>query len=381
MSTMATTSSECRMRFDIGFLGGGQLARMSIQAAQRMGLNCLSLDPGQETPASDIAASIVGALDDPESIQRVFEACERVTFENEFIPASAVRSAIARSGRKPDCLLPSADCLETVQDKLAQRNAYALAGVPSPTAVELDAEGKDAIERIGFPMVIKSRFGGYDGKGTRYAKDKDSLASHADLFIRGGWMAEQFVKFKREVAVMVCRSERQTVCFPTMVTEQKNHVCDFVYPCDSDASRVAIRAIDAVKGYGLFGVELFETHEGSFLVNEIAPRPHNSGHYTLDWGGISQFEAHVRLVMGLSVPAPQGQPTCMANLLGIEGAGDYRRALRAVIERDPGVHVHWYGKAESRPGRKMGHLNTVGIDCLARARHAQALFYEAWARG
>ena len=166
-----------------------------------------------------------------------------------------------------------------------------------------------------------------------------------------------------------------------MVTQQKDHVCDLVFPSGADASETAVAAVEAVGGYGLFGVELFESHGGQFSVNEIAPRPHNSGHYTLDWGGVSQFEAHVRLVMGLPVPQPSGQEVCMANILGQKGAGDFKYALKKVIESDPGVHVHWYGKSETRPGRKMGHLNAVGLDCVDRAKRAQALFYEAWSQG
>jgi 5-(carboxyamino)imidazole ribonucleotide synthase len=193
-------------------------------------------------------------------------------------------------------------------------------------------------------------------------------------------MAEEFVPFKRELAVMVCRSKDQTLCFPTMETVQTNHVCDLVFPANTDASDVAIKAVEAIEGYGLFGVELFETEEGEFLINEIAPRPHNTGHYTLDWGGISQFEAHVRLVLGLPIPEPKGDEACMANILGIDVPGDWRDGLRAAIQGDPGVHVHWYGKAEARPGRKMGHINAVGPDCRARATAARERFYAAWHR-
>jgi 5-(carboxyamino)imidazole ribonucleotide synthase len=165
-----------------------------------------------------------------------------------------------------------------------------------------------------------------------------------------------------------------------METVQTNHVCDLVFPANTDASDVAIKAVEAVEGYGLFGVELFETEEGEFLINEIAPRPHNTGHYTLDWGGISQFEAHVRLVLGLPIPEPKGDGACMANILGIDVPGDWREGLRAAIQGDPGVHVHWYGKAEARPGRKMGHITAVGPDCRARATAARERFYAAWGR-
>lgn len=346
-----------------------------------MGLRCLSLDPGMETPASAISNALVGALDDPEVISKVLYECENVTFENEFIPATAIMHALKLSGRVQECILPGVECLGVIQDKLRQRQAYAQHSVPSPIAIEIEGDGTSAIDHIGFPMVLKARFGGYDGKGTRYARNDTEFRSYQGLFMKGGWMAESYVEFVREVAVMVCRSGSQTICFPTMVTQQKNHVCDLVFPSDKDASKIATSAVESVGGYGLFGVELFEMKDGSFQINEIAPRPHNSGHYTLDWGGISQFEAHIRLVIGLTVPKLDGQETCMANLLGQEGAKDYRNAIRKVNEADPGIRVHWYGKSEIRTGRKMGHLNAVGNDCIERVIKAQTLFYESWQQG
>lgn len=123
---------------------------------------------------------------------------------------------------------------------------------------------------------------------------------------------------------------------------------------------------------------MFELADGNFWINEIAPRPHNSGHYTLDWGGISQFEQHVRIAMDMPLGGAHGASTCMANLLGQPGARDFRSGIVAALEGDPDVHVHWYGKADSKPGRKMGHLNAVGPDCVPRAKAARERFYRAW---
>lgn len=365
--------------FDIGFLGGGQLARMSIQAAQRMGFSCLSLDPGEITPASQIAPAIVGRLDDPVAIAEIFRQCERVTLENEFIPVDAIASALDLSSRDESAVLPGLHALGTIQDKLRQREALIAAGVPSPTALAMEED----YESIGYPMVLKARFGGYDGKGTRYARTPDEVELYRELWSGGGWLAESFVKFKRELAVMVFVSRSGKVgTFPTMETVQKNHVCDLVFPCDIDASRIAIDAVKAVGGVGLFGVELFEVEGGRVFVNEIAPRPHNTGHYTLDWGATSQFEQHIRLVMNLPLGAVDGEEVCMVNLLGQEGANDFHDGIQAALE-DRTVHAHWYGKAESRPGRKMGHLNIhsegkMDVGLLRRARQAQERFYSAW---
>ncbi|MBX3120087.1 MAG: ATP-grasp domain-containing protein [Fimbriimonadaceae bacterium] len=363
--------------FDLGFLGGGQLARMSIQAAQRMGLKCISLDPGEDTPASQIAEAIIGKLDDPKKVAEVLQVSRRVTLENEFIPADAIREACEIAKFNAHDIVPRIETLEIIQDKLLQRHAMKQAGVPSPNALAIESDGEQAIETIGFPMVLKARFGGYDGKGTRYAKTRDEFDSYRDLWGKGGWLAEDFVPFKREVAAMVYISEWGAGAFPTMETIQTNHVCDLVFPSGVDATPVAIAAVEAVGGYGLFGVEMFELEDGQFLINELAPRPHNTGHYTLDWGGITQFEQHVRLAMGLPTVRPQGNDVCMANLLGQAGANDFRCGLTAVLE-DPSIRFHWYGKAESRPGRKMGHLNAVGEGCVEKAKAARMRFYEAW---
>jgi len=370
------------MKANLGFLGGGQLARMSIQAAQRMGLKCVSLDAGSDTPAGQIAPSIDGSLRDPDAIAKLLRACDFATLENEFIPAKALAEGIEKAGFDPARLTPSVETLALIQDKYLQDSAYENAGVPSPKAFLL---GDPPVDQgsMTFPLVLKSRFGGYDGKGTRYArsaKEFEALRStwsepHALDPTQPGWLAEEFVPFKRELAVMVYRDRTTTGAYPTMETVQTNHVCDLVYPADIDATEIAIAAVEAVNGYGLFGVELFEREDGAILVNEIAPRPHNTGHYTLDWGGVTQFEMHVRLTMGMPIPEDlEGHPVCMANLLApFEGAFDLPAALsRSLL--DEGVFPHWYGKA-LRPGRKVGHINVTGDALIARARAARDRFW------
>lgn len=365
--------------FDLGFLGGGQLARMSIMAAQRMGLSCVSVDSSPQTPASQVAPAHSGPMSEAETLAPIFARCARVTLENEFIPARVIQKAMTLAGRGPDALIPGLETLTMIQDKLVQRQVLEKAGVPVPVAAPIEQDGIRAVGLVGFPMVLKARFGGYDGRGTRYARTSEELERHRVEWQGGGWLAEQFVDFKRELAVMVFVTPHGYGVFPTMETVQKDHVCDLVFPAeDVDASEIALKAVAAVGGMGLFGVELFETKDGNILVNELAPRPHNSGHYTLDWGGVTQFEQHVRAVMGLPAAPVDGLPTCMANLFGIEGAGDWRRGLVAALEADPGIRFHWYGKEEARPGRKMGHINATSLDPVARAVAARDRFYQAW---
>ena len=361
--------------FDIGFLGGGQLARMSIQAAQRLGLRCLVLDPDPDCPAAQISESIQGAINNLDFVTGVFRQCHRVTLENEFIPANVVEQSFALAGRTDTgCVLPSWQALANIQDKFVQRCLLSEAGVPGP----------QFYDRVSFhlavdlPMIAKARFGGYDGKGTKTIRSESDLDEVRKLVETGAWYLEDFVPFKRELAVMVFRSGQEVGCFPTMETVQTDHVCDLVFPAGVDASGTAVRAVDAIEGFGLFGVELFELHDGSFWVNEIAPRPHNSGHATLDWGGPSQFEQHIRLVMGWHCSRATGQDVCMANLLGQTGAGDYRSGIREAISAVSDARIHWYGKRESRTGRKMGHINVPGPDCVERAKLAREAFYNGW---
>lgn len=370
------------MAYDLGILGGGQLGRMTVQAAQRMGLTCLSMDPNPRCSAGGVGPVLNAPLEDSDAIAQMFAQCARVTVENEFIDARRIREGMERAGATPGRFMPGLECLETIQDKLAQRETLAKAGVPGPKATGIDDDGATAVAQIGFPMVLKARFGGFDGRGTRFVNDAQDFEDNSSVWRGGAWMAERRVNFRRELATLVCRFPQReghfAFCFPTMETVQVNGQCDLVFPAAADASEIAIAAVEALGGEGLFGVELFETEDGELLVNEIAPRPHNSGHYTLDWGGLSQFEAHARLALGLPVVPDEGGPTCMANLIGQEGAQDWRPGLAAAIAEDPSVHVHWYGKHPVRPGRKMGHINAVGARVVERATIARQRFYEAW---
>jgi 5-(carboxyamino)imidazole ribonucleotide synthase len=350
---------------------------MSIMSAQRMGLRCLSLDPAADSPASQIANSVPGDLTDSDKVAEIFRQCEFITLENEFIPSEIITSAMKEAGRDESCLTPGAPTLGMIQDKLVQRECYERAGVPSPRAVEAHLGS----EMLGFPHVLKARFGGYDGKGTRTVKTQAGSDALRETWESAPWLAEGFVPFQRELAVMVCRSRTETWCFPTMETVQTNHVCDLVFPSGIDASEVALRAVEAVQGFGLFGVELFETATGEIIVNEIAPRPHNSGHFSLDWGGVSQFEQHVRLTLGLPLSRIVGQECCMANLLGIGEPGSFEQGIRAAVDSVPHCQVHWYGKSEAKVGRKVGHINVAGRDCVALAQRARNAFWEGFRLG
>jgi phosphoribosylaminoimidazole carboxylase PurK protein len=353
---------------------------MSVMAAQRMGVSVVSLDKDENSPAAQVGPAIFGSIHDARDIASVMEVCELVTFENEFIRAETLVEACRLAGFSPDHVIPGIETLRVVQDKFLQRQAYAAHSVPSPRAVL----ASDA-EQIGFPCVLKARYGGYDGKGTRYVSTRAEYDDLMPLWESGEWLAEELVSFDEEIAVMVV-AKRDGTCdtFPAVVTRQKNYVCDLVYPCHfatiaQKAQSVATQAVQAIDGVGLFGVELFLQKGGGISVNEIAPRPHNTGHYTLDWGGMSQFEAHVLSVLGWFQSVQMGTPTCMANILGIEDANDFDHALAAVSKEFPAARFHWYGKKDAIPGRKMGHLNVSGVgDICSVAESAREAFYDAW---
>jgi 5-(carboxyamino)imidazole ribonucleotide synthase len=362
---------------------------MSIQAAQRMGLNCLSLDPSADSPASQISESITGRFDDVDALAELLRRCDVVTFENEFAPVAPLRAAAALADFDEDSFVPSLEVLELVQDKLAQRRCYLNHGLNSPLAVPLNEASK-----IGFPLVAKSRFGGYDGKGVRMVDTPDDLASLRAEVDESNWLAETKIPFERELACMVAVHDGGVTVFPVMVVQNLNAVCDVTFPCEDEeilpiATRLAVDAALAIAdgSPGLFGVEMFQTEDGKVLINEIAPRPHNTGHFSLDWGEQSQFDVHVRVALGFPIPERlSGLRVAMANLLAPVGAKDdqWIYALATTLEENPDVRVHWYGKSSAKPGRKMGHLNLPiwtedTQEAVSEVRAAQTQFYAAYA--
>jgi 5-(carboxyamino)imidazole ribonucleotide synthase len=303
--------------------------------------------------------------------------CDYINLENEFIPAATINEAAKIAGFNLDNFVPGIDCLATIQDKYLQRQHISSAGIPGPFAVDASQAPE-----LGFPVMLKSRLGGYDGKGTRVVQSESEFKALESKQI-SGWMAEQFVEFNREVSVMVCATGTEFFSFPAMITEQTNQVCDTVYLlADKDknglAQQVAVSTVAALGGRGLFGVELFETKSGEFWVNEVAPRPHNPGHYTQNWGGTSQFDAHLLLTMGAFGGVVTGSPACMVNILGLDNVGSASMALLGTSLAHPTAFLHWYGKRITKSGRKMGHINTVGPECKERAIGARATFLEAW---
>lgn len=375
----------------VGMVGGGQLSRMTAApaAALGVGFRVLALDPHES--AAQVASDVVlGRHDDLESLQRLAEGATVVTFDHEHVPPEHLR-ALEASGV---AVRPGPAALVHAQDKIAMREALDRAGLPSPewrhlaSVDDLESVG----EALGWPFVLKVSRGGYDGRGVWIVDDIASaqrVMAETPLVAGARWLAEERVPFTRELAAQVARSPHgQAVAYPVVRTVQVDGMCsEVVAPCPDlsderalEAQRIALEIARALDVTGMLAVELFDTPTG-VLVNELAMRPHNSGHWTIDGSVTSQFENHLRAVLDLPLgdPGTVARWAVMVNIVGPQDALDLPplvEAYRHVLARDPGLKVHLYGK-ELRPGRKLGHVTVVGDDLddlLARAHHAADYF-------
>ncbi len=368
--------------YDVGIAGAGQLARMTCLAAWPLGLRVAVLGRPDE-PSAPMAAGVVeGDWRDADAVRRLGAACGVVTLENEFVDAVAL-AAVQEAGTP---VRPDAGALATVQDKALQKGLLRDAGLPTAafvvaeTAGDLAAAGRE----LGWPLMLKARRLGYDGYGNATCADEEEAReAFARLDGGDGVLVEGLVPFERELAAMVARSPAGAeAAYPVVETVQANHVCHEVVAPAPVAAGVAARAAEvaraaaaAARGLGVTGVEMFLAPGGEVLVNELAPRPHNSGHYTIEAVETSQFENHLRGVLDLplgevSMRAPAA---AMVNLLGTRTGPASPQVAAALAV--PGAHLHLYDKAEVRPGRKMGHVTALGAtgeEALARARRAAA---------
>ncbi|MEH2448433.1 MAG: 5-(carboxyamino)imidazole ribonucleotide synthase [Nostoc sp.] len=360
----------------VGVIGGGQLAWMMADAAQKLGVELVIQTPSEQDPAVSIAQETVfAAVDDASATEILAQKCDVITFENEFVNLQAL-SLLAQQGV---CFRPKLEALAPLLDKYHQRCYLSDLGLPVPQFFALnEVENlKSKIEYLGFPAVLKSRRHGYDGQGTFIIPDfvtleqKLSYETTTKTLNQPLFLLEEFIPFERELAVIAARStEGEIVTYPVVETQQEQQVCRRVIaPAEIMPNQVVeIQAIahtllNSLKVVGIFGIELFLTADGKILVNEIAPRTHNSGHFSLDACETSQFEQHLRAVCGLPLgnPALQSAGAVMVNLLGYENSHSDYQSQRQQIAEIPQAHVHWYGKTESRPGRKLGHV-TVLLD-------------------
>ena len=377
----------------VGVVGGGQLGRMLGEAASPLGIELVVSDPTPDAPAAPaVSDQVVGEFDDEATVRELAERADYLTYEIELADPDALEAVGEATGTP---VHPHPGTLRMIQDKLVQKRTLADAGVPVPAfrAVGSANELGEALEELGYPAMLKAREGGYDGRGNVPVESPDDVDAAFEA-IDGPAMVEEFVDYERELAVMGCLGDGERRTFPVTETIHEAEILrETVSPARApdpvrDRARAVARDVLAVmQGRGVYGIELFETSDGGILLNEIAPRPHNSGHWTIEGCHTSQFQQHLRAVTGLPLGTTERRaPTVSANILGdVNGRQGARLSgIDGPLSTDR-LSMHWYGKREVYHLRKMGHLTlvgTTGVDpggLLAdiRAARAELAFVDA----
>jgi phosphoribosylaminoimidazole carboxylase PurK protein len=358
----------------IGIVGGGQLGRMLTDAAHDLGFWVTVLDPMPNSPAGQVAdAQLLGSFKDAEKIFELAAMSDVMTFEIESANAEALEKLVSQGFP----VHPKPGTLVIIKDKYKQKFFLQKHGIPVGDFVAVNSIKEVAVigERFGYPFLLKARFDAYDGRGNVVVAGPVEIQSAYTKLGGGLLYAEKFVPFVKELAVVSARGTTgEIVTFPVVETVHKNNICHIVrspapvsIEIQQKAESVARDALTALSGVGVFAVEMFFTETGDILVNEIAPRVHNSGHHTIEAFVMSQFEAHIRAITGMPFvdPKPRAAASVMVNILG-EREGPAELSGQKEAETLGGVTVHVYGKLETRMERKMGHITAVA-DTLEEA--------------
>ena len=367
----------------VGIIGGGQLGKMIAHEARRMSLKIIILDPTEGCPASKIAdEQIVADFKDESAIMKLAAKCDVLTYEIELANSAALKELEAK--RFP--VRPAPETLRILQNKFRQKSFLKdhKIAVSEFALVRSEDHLHELCRKFGFPAMLKACEDSYDGKGNFLITSKSEVHEAFGYFGGRECLLEKFVPFTKEISIMVARNPSgQIESFPIAENIHKNSVLDTsIVPARIDrkvevkAKKMAERTMQVLKGAGIFGIEMFVTKKGDVLVNEIAPRPHNSGHYTNEACSISQFEQHLRAVLDLPLSTPELlSPVVMVNILGTENLnGPYAVKGLTRLLSIPGVKLYVYGKRTSKPRRKLGHITATGRtvkEALARAAKAR----------
>ncbi len=364
----------------LGVMGSGQLGRMFAIAARRMGYRVHTFSPDSDTPTGQVAdLETTASYDDEAKVREFAKSVAVITFEFENVPSRTIEWAAAHCPVRP-----AGKVLHICQHRLREKEFLAVAGIPVAPfrKIESAAQLASAAAEIGLPGVVKTAAFGYDGKGQRKLRAGDDLAEAWRPFGGQPAVLEKFITFEREISVIVARGlDGSMTTWPVCENEHANHILDVTLCPARLPAPVADRAAELARSIalaldltGVLAVEMFLMHDGGIVVNELAPRPHNSGHFSFDASVTSQFEQQVRAVCGLPLGSTESlRPAAMANLLGdVWAAGEPDWAAAAAF---PDVKIHLYGKAAAKPGRKMGHLTAFGAtveEAAATVRAARA---------
>ena len=345
----------------IGLVGGGQLGRMSALAAAKLGYRCHILTRETDSPASQVSHAVtISDYSDPVSLRAFASAVDVISFEFENVSAEGLDLLAAM---RP--VRPAPSVLRISQDRVEEKTFLNAAGVATAPWAFVSSPGEltEAVRQIGLPAVLKTTRLGYDGKGQAILRTPQDLQPAFDRLHPKPLVLEGFIDFAQEISVIVARgADGGMACFDTVENRHKAHILDLTFAparitqdVDQAAQAIARRVANALNLIGLLAVEMFVDSSGKVLVNEIAPRPHNSGHWSIDACPASQFELHIRAIAGLPLPpAIRHSDAVMKNLIGPEGVAAWPAALA-----EPGIIPHLYGKAEALPGRKMGHVTRL----------------------
>lgn len=371
----------------IGIIGGGQLGKMMILDAKRLDYYFVILDPTRNCPAHSIADEhIVAGFDDVNAIRKLAEQVDVITYEFEHINVHALQ-VLENEEHK---VYPSSQTLLYIQDKAVQKERLKAYDIPIPEFIKVSTKEEISLaaNKFGYPIILKTRTGGYDGKGNAVIKTEQEISKAYETLGNGEipLMVEEFIPFEKEVSILVCRSANSQIkVFPVAENKHKNSILDeTTVPAVIDsasvkeAMEIAKKTIEAFSCCGMLCIELFVKKDGHILVNELAPRPHNSGHYTIEGCVTSQYENHIRAILGLPLgDTSLVRPTAMKNIIGQTNGGAEVCGLEEAYE-NPLVKIHLYGKDTVSIGRKMGHI-TATADTLEEAieavRYAHSKIY------
>lgn len=368
----------------IGIVGGGQLGRMLTVAAKKLGFCVTVIDPTPQSPAGQVAdKQIIADFKDSKAIRKLAKYSDFITFEIELTNDKTLLELV----RKGKIVNPSPPTLSIIRDKLQQKEFLQKNKIP--TAEFLNVLSKNDIvnagKLFGFPLMLKARYDAYDGRGNAIIKNEKDIDKGLEKLKKRSLYVEKFIPFSKELAVMVARSIKGKIkIYPTVQTIHKDNICDTVIapaPILKNSyyksQALARKVVKKFEGAGVFGIEMFLDEKGNILVNEIAPRVHNSGHYTIEGCITSQFEQHIRAITGLPLGSTDliSKVAVMKNILAEKNGNGIPKGIEKAL-RIPNASIHIYGKSESRPKRKMGHITVVGAtikECLEIVNRAREM--------